>query len=289
MKKTKLLKFALGTFAFLSISTVIVTPILLSNEKRQNEIKNIDNQQSINQFKKENLSKTEFVNYSMPNFKILNSINKNKNQISNKINSQTLNIHRFINQNKDKIEQIYKFIYLNSNKQSNNLSAMEIANRYKELPNDLKTFANNFRYKIDGLKQMLYQHSKRDLELWCDEWYWFDLNVYYNPSNVSSYINFLNYIKNDYLNPMSDASSFSSNLANSLQDEDNEDSDIAASLLNIYGCLLKIASSIGDGIINSMLNTLYVAQNNNEGATTHWLFGFIYVGTSLGNNKWWGA
>ena len=279
MKKSKLLKCALGTFACLSISTVIVTPILLSN-KKQNESKNIDNQQSINQFKKENFSKTEFVNYSMPNFKISNS---------KKINSQALNIHNFINQNKDKIEQIYKFIYLNSNKQSNTLSAIEIANRYKELPNDLKTFANNFRYKVDDLKQMLYQHSRSNLELWCDEWYWFDLNVYYNPSNVSSYINFLNYVKNDYLNPMSDASSFSSGLANSLQNEDNEDSDIAARLLKIYGCLLKIASSIGDGIINSMLNTLYVAQNNNEGATTHWLFGFIYVGTSLGNQEWWGA
>ena len=285
MKKSKLFKFALGTFATLSIVSAVTTPILLSHKVNTKS----NNQESISQFTKQNLAKTEFVNYSMPNFKISNSNNNYYNFLSKKLKNQALNINNFIDKNKDKIEQIYKFVYSTSNKESNNLSTIEIANRYKNLPNNLKNFANNFRYKIDGLKQMLYQHANRNLELWCDEWYWFDLNVYYNPSNVTSYINFLNYVKNDYLNPISSIGSSSNQIASSLENEANEDADIASSLLKIFGCLLKIASSLGDSIINSMLNTLYVAQNNNEGATTHWLFGFIYVGTSLGNQEWWGA
>ena len=79
----------------------------------------------------------------------------------------------------------------------------------------------------------------------------------------------MEYIKNDILSSANVVGSISNKLANKFAEEDNEYSDIAASLLEIYGTLLKLVSKIGDDIINNMLNTLNIAQNNGEGCTTH--------------------
>ena len=265
----KIYKILTGSFAAsLILTATVVTPIECirnsSNNCQTNAI-NVDHN-------KNQLNKTNFTN----------SI----------LNKQISNIKDFISINRNKIQEIYKFIYSSSSisNKSKILSTTEIKNRYKKLPNNLKTFVKNFSYKMNSLKQSIYNSKKsniNDLNLWCDEWDFWTLNVYYDQSDVPNYINFLEYIKNDILSSANVVGSISNKLANKFAEEDNEYSDIAASLLEIYGTLLKLVSKIGDDIINNMLNTLNIAQNNGEGCTTHWLFGFIYLGSSLGNNEWW--
>ncbi|MBQ5543516.1 MAG: hypothetical protein IIT97_01085, partial [Mycoplasmataceae bacterium] len=113
------------------------------------------------------------------------------------------------------------------------------------------------------------------------------LNIYLDPTSVSNVINLLNYIKSKVFETISTVGDAESLLGQYLQ-ENIEDPEIAAAgvIIKIFGWILKILDCIGVAIINSILNTLYQAQEDNEGATIHLFCGWIYVGTSLGEDMW---
>lgn len=118
---------------------------------------------------------------------------------------------------------------------------------------------------------------------------WFDINYYYSyGQDLNNLSNRLNWwlVLFDGIDQTGENIDQSSD---AMEDTGREAMDGVAVISKVLGFILKLAGFIGEHIVQNLLNNINIAEQEWKGVATHWLFGFIYVGSSIGKVAWWGA
>lgn len=288
-----------------TVSSVAIAVPLALHESSQNKwnpnefICSKYSKQEIANFRKQNEPKTEYVTFDMTRNSVSPKTlltNHQKFLLLAQINQSSHELMQFVNHNKQNIKDVYKHVY-NANSldtQNNQVSCIDVAQNIQTLPEYLKSFSNNLKNKITHLQDSVSTLLSIDPKivnssLYQEIRYWFDINYYYSYGED---LNGLQNRLNNWLGVFQGIDQTGQNIdqsADAMEDTGNDVMHTIATISKILGSILEIAGFIGESIIQNILNSVNVAQQEWKGVTTHWLFGFIYVGSSVGKVAWWGA
>lgn len=192
---------------------------------------------------------------------------------------------QFIHKNKDELTAIYKQIYQGYVPGANNKET--IMKNLKNLSEKDKNFVSLLQSKIGST--LLESELSYGISLYTIKWYyWFDTNVYYSPDSTYQFVNYWEeYVLPIFQTTNNLGGSISEGIE-SLEGTGELGEDIGA-VIEIFSTLFSVIGKLGCDICQDIINDFQNASYQGEGVTNHWLFGWIYVGSSIGKVSWWGA
>lgn len=191
---------------------------------------------------------------------------------------------QFIYENNDKLTAIYKQIYQGYVPGANNKET--IMKNFKNLSEKDKSFVNILQNKIGST--LLESELGYGLSLYTIKWhYWFYTNVYYSPDSTYQ---FIDYWEDNVLPIFQNTDNLGESVSKTTESLEGtgELGEAIGSVLEIFSALFSVIGKLGSDICQNIVNDFQSAANQGEGVTNHWLFGWIYVGTSVGKVSWWG-